>query len=183
MSPHQSEDIVYCTWTHRAGLPPLLRERLGDLDHLLRDLIISATSSVLLVAPYLSPSGVKSVKDGLAVAAKQGAFIRIVTENLDTNGGLNRKAIAELVAGDAGDRIESRLRVLTSSGPLPELVHAKLLVVDGQRGYLGSANLSQRALESNFEIGLSLHPRQAETLEHLISYLESNGHLAEMPIP
>lgn len=160
----------------------MLHERLGDLDHLLRELIVSATSSVLLVAPYLSPSGVRSIKDGLAVAVHRGALIRIVTEDLDSNGGLNRKAVTELVDGDSGRKIKSKLRILTASGPVAELIHAKVLVIDGRRGYLGSANLSWRALQSNFEIGVSLHPRQAGTIEGLVSYLEASGHISEIGV-
>ena len=177
MAQPKPDEAVFCTWTHRAGLPPQLHERLGDLDQLLRDLILSANSTALLVAPYLSASGMRSIKDALAVAARKGAFIRIVTGALDANGGLNRRALAELVDGESGITIGSRLRVLCASSPLPELVHAKLIVVDGARGYLGSANLSRRGLEFNFEIGVSLNSYQAKTIVDLISFMEADGHL------
>jgi phosphatidylserine/phosphatidylglycerophosphate/cardiolipin synthase-like enzyme len=54
-----------------------------------------------------------------------------------------------------------------------------MLVADAQAGYLGSANLSGRALDENFEIGVSLMPRQARALDGLISFLESRGTLQD----
>lgn len=174
------EDLAYCTWSHRSNLPPALRERLGDLDQLLRDLILSARTSVLIVAPYLSPAGMRALKNSLGVAAQNGAAVRLVTGDLDADEEQNRKAVRELISGDVGQLIAGRLRVLTAAESMPVLLHAKLIVIDGSRGYLGSANLSWRGMESNFEIGVSLGERQAESLEDLISYFDARSMLTEI---
>lgn len=178
-----NDDLVFCTWSHRSTLPPSLRERLGDLDQLLRDLALSARSSVLLVAPYLSPAGMRSLKNSLGVAAQNGASIRLVTGDLDADGQRNRRAIHELISGDAGAIIARRLRVLTATETLPVLLHAKLVVVDGSHGYIGSANLSWHAMESNLEIGVSLSSPQASALEDLIAYFEGRLMLRELALP
>jgi phosphatidylserine/phosphatidylglycerophosphate/cardiolipin synthase-like enzyme len=118
----------------------------------------------------------------LGVAAQNGASIRLVTGDLDAGEARNRKAIRELTSGEIGGLITHGLRVLIASESLPVLLHSKLVVVDRCRGYIGSANLSWHAMESNFEIGVSLSASQAETLDGLVDYLEARSMLTEVKL-
>lgn len=170
---------MYCTWSHRNLLPPALRDRFRDLDQFLKELLSSAESRVVIVAPYLSPAGLDAIRGPLAVAADRGAWLRLVTGDLQDPDGWNRRALRALVEGPGGDRIRGRLRVLTGSAEMPALLHAKFAVVDRHRGYLGSANLSWSAMEANFEVGTALASRQAEALDGLVAYLESQSFLVE----
>jgi phosphatidylserine/phosphatidylglycerophosphate/cardiolipin synthase-like enzyme len=164
---------IYCTWSHRELLPPGLQGRFRDLDQFLRDLVVSAEASVLLVAPYLSSLGMQALRGSLAAAAQRGVWIRLVTDASATSRKRNSEAINTLVADNEGRLVRPRLRVLSASSRLPVLFHAKFAVIDGIRGYLGSANLSFAGFEQNFEIGTGLAREQAEALDSLVSYLES----------
>lgn len=170
---------LYCTWSHRETLPPGLRTRFRDLDHFLRELIASATSSLLIAAPYLSPAGMKALQPSIATAAQQGAWIRLVTGGLDDPSGWNCRAIRSLMSGEEGKIVRRRFRVLAARGETPVLLHAKVIVADGARAYLGSANISLGALEKNLELGVALEAAQAETLEQLVSFLEAQGLLVD----
>jgi phosphatidylserine/phosphatidylglycerophosphate/cardiolipin synthase-like enzyme len=81
--------------------------------------------------------------------------------------------------GEDGDLIRERLRVLKVSRStfLNGLIHAKCIVVDCKRGYLGSANFSMSGLERNLELGVALSTEEAAALDALITYLEAHGDL------
>ena len=170
---------LYCTWSHRNGLPAGLRSRFRDLDDYLRTLASSAKSRLLMVSPYLSASGMGSLRGAIATSAQRGAWIRLVTSDLDRSGTTNRRAIAALLKGEDGDLIRERLRVLkvSRSALLNGLIHAKCIVVDGKRGYLGSANFSTRGLERNLELGVALSTEEAAALDELMTRLEAHGDL------
>jgi phosphatidylserine/phosphatidylglycerophosphate/cardiolipin synthase-like enzyme len=119
--------------------------------------------------------GMQSLRSSLATSAQRGAWIRLLTTDLEHADAWNRRAIATLIDGEDGALVRNRLRVLAPSEDLPALIHAKIILVDHCRGYLGSANLSQSAMDSNLELGLSLDPNQVNALESLISLLEAQN--------
>jgi phosphatidylserine/phosphatidylglycerophosphate/cardiolipin synthase-like enzyme len=123
--------------------------------------------------------GMKSLRPSLATSAQRGAWIRLLTSSLEQAAGRNRKAIAALVEGEDGALVRSRLRVLAPTENLPALIHAKIILIDHCRGYLGSANLSQSAMDYNLEVGLSLAPAQVSALESLIKLLEAQNFVVD----
>lgn len=119
------------------------------------------------------------LRSAIAVSAQRGAWVLLVTSGLDENEGLNRNAVSILLEGSDGTLIRNRLRVLKSTKSLSGLFHAKFVLVDRQRGYLGSANLSVNGLERNLELGTSLSADEARTLDDLVTYLEATGELED----
>ncbi|MCL5073983.1 MAG: phospholipase D-like domain-containing protein, partial [Actinobacteria bacterium] len=55
------------------------------------------------------------------------------------------------------------------------LPHAKLLIVDSKRGYLGSANFTKQGLTSRFEVGVELNEQQSRCVDKLLLKLEEKG--------
>ncbi len=172
-------DNLYCTWAYRKSLPPSLRSNLRELDHFVRTLCSSATSELILVAPYLSSAGLEALRGPIARSVQRGAWVRLVTDGLDQRNGANQRALRTLIAGEDGAIIKRRLRILTATEKLPALIHAKIILVDQKQGYLGSANLSQSALDRNFELGVSLALAQVKSLNSLLALMESRGLVAE----
>lgn len=170
---------LYCTWAHRSELPSNLRARFRDLDEYLRTLAFSAHQRLVLVAPYLSEGGLIGLRSAIAVSAQRGAWVLLVTSGLDENEALNRRAVSSLLEGNDGVLIRNRLRVLKAAESLSGFFHAKFMLVDGQRGYLGSANFSVNGLERNLELGTALSGEEARTLDELITYLEATGELED----
>lgn len=172
---------LFCTWTYRAALPPALRDQVADLDQLLRDLSLSARVSLLLVSPYLSAAGLRAMKGAVAMAARAGAWVTVVTTPLDGSEMRNRQAIEAFTDGEEGSFIDRRLRVLVPAPTFDELIHSKLVVADRQRGYIGSANFSWHGMESNLELGVCLQPGQAAAIAGIFEHLEASGKLVEAP--
>lgn len=176
--PRSATSTVYCTWSYRQSLPPSLRSKFQDLDHFVRTLCSSAKTHLLLVAPYLSPAGLSALRGPIAVSVVRGAWVRLLTGNLERPNGLNRRALRALVSGDDGAIVSNRLRILTGTETLPALIHAKIILSD-QKGYLGSANFSQGGMDSNFELGVALSKAQVVGLERLLAFFEAQGSIID----
>lgn len=174
-----TQQSVFCTWSYRDSLPQATRGHFRDLDYFIRVLCSSAESQLFLVAPYLSSSGMKSLKDSIAKSVQNGAWVRLVTGELEGDASLNKRAIRALVSGREGSIIKSRLRVLTPTKGMPALLHAKIILCDKREGYLGSANFSQSALDKNFELGVALGTTQVRALERLLNFFESQNLLED----
>jgi len=87
--------------------------------------------------------------------------------------------LRELVAGEEGGLVRGRIRVLSGSRGFQVLLHAKIVISDGEKGYMGSANLSWSGLDENFELGLSLSGSQASAIDALVASLEAQGFLED----
>jgi phosphatidylserine/phosphatidylglycerophosphate/cardiolipin synthase-like enzyme len=170
---------IFSTWARREDLPRGLSRDLGNLDALVRSTAGSAKESLLLVAPYLTADGVAALKPHIARAAATGAWIRLIMRS-PAQDRFNEKALMELIEGEQGQTIENRLRVLTAVDEYAALLHAKVVVADSARGYLGSANLTHKALDANLEVGVALTRGQSRTIADLFSFLESSGFLVEV---
>ena len=121
----------------------------------------------------------KSLRNSIAKSVQSGAWVRLITGDLSDEDGFNRRAIQALVSGDEGAIIRPRLRILSGSDSMPELLHAKIILCDNIQGYLGSANLSQSALNKNFEVGVALASGQVRSLERLFSFFEAQGFIED----
>jgi phosphatidylserine/phosphatidylglycerophosphate/cardiolipin synthase-like enzyme len=119
------------------------------------------------------------LRSAIAVSAQRGAWVLLVTSGLDENEALNRRAVSSLLEGLDGELIRNRLRVLRATESLSGFFHAKFVLVDRVRGYLGSANFSVNGLERNLELGTGLSAEEARTLDELITYFEATGNLED----
>jgi hypothetical protein len=74
-------------------------------------------------------------------------------------------------------------RSLDDSEKLRASLHAKCVVVDGVRAYVGSANLTEAAQLRNIEIGIVVNaPRTARAIEEHFEALIHGCHLARLPL-
>jgi hypothetical protein len=71
------------------------------------------------------------------------------------------------------------LTVLWYSGPPNSLMHAKFVVADRSRGYLGTANLTSLGMQRHIEIGVELSTQQASQLVGFLDQLTEEGAFAE----
>lgn len=179
MTQSLKQSYVFCTWAHRQELPKGLNRKFKDLDYFIKQLLSSARESIVIIAPYITPQGIKLIKESMFIAADRGAWIRIVIGDKKDESNWNKQALKELVKGQQGKIIRSRLRILHGAKGLSILLHSKIIIIDTKTGYLGSANISFSALEKNFEVGVALLPDQAASIEGLVSYWESSGLLKD----
>lgn len=167
---------LYSTSLPTSLLPEQLRLQFRDLDHLLRKLIASAEFRVTLLSPFWSRHGITAMADSLSVAAERGALIRLIVD-----AGIETEALRDCLkvfTTYPNHPVVRRLRILRGTN-LFTFIHAKVVLIDGKRGYLGSANFTAGGLERNFELGLDLGETQSTALEQLCGVFETKGLLKD----
>jgi phosphatidylserine/phosphatidylglycerophosphate/cardiolipin synthase-like enzyme len=135
----------------------------------IHDLLASAHERVLLVsfAAYTLPE----IAGDLHAAAERGAAVDVVFETEDDNVSYHGpSAPFANIPGLTRWRWPKELR------PDGAALHAKLLVIDGRRALVGSANLTHRALNENTEAGIVTDDeRLAAALESHVRHLMADG--------
>ncbi|EAQ98212.1 Phosphatidylserine/phosphatidylglycerophosphate/cardiolipin synthase [Congregibacter litoralis KT71] len=139
----------------------------------------SAREEVIVISAYLIPSpGLEAVVER---AARRGVRIRILTNSIRSNNHITahsayRNHIGELMEDGAElheVRIDAGNRTRYMLSPVDKkalALHAKVLVIDGDRVFVGSPNLDPRSMRINTEVGLlvrseALNERIRESVE------------------
>ena len=172
------------TWAHSEVLydsPDKASVEAGEVDgKLMRQRVEQAMkdvrSELLMVSPYLVPGD-----DGLRLLRglrERNVTLRILTNSLASSdapivqAGYDRYRIPLLEIGAELFEVrpvlgqpESRGGSVAKSGGGQFALHAKVMIFDRQRVFVGSMNFDQRSLKINTEIGLLIDSRDmAETL-------------------
>jgi phosphatidylserine/phosphatidylglycerophosphate/cardiolipin synthase-like enzyme len=111
-------------------------------------LIVGARARLRVFSPFVDPRGLNVLTVALAAATRRGVKMAIGYAER----GNRDHAIEQLDQRirDSGDATMLRTVAIESDRPFP---HLKLITADGERAYIGSANLTWPALTSNAEIG------------------------------
>ena len=137
---------------HAAASAPIWS---GSLFEAVHKLIMNAEQSVDIINPYWSADIVSQLFRGFD--RKQIKF-RLLTLISGKGGKKNLSALLQLqeIINKAGSSIEYYSPTDEQSKKTDAIapIHAKLVVADGCRAYLGSANLSKGGLYNGLEIGI-----------------------------
>lgn len=125
-----------------------------------------AEREILIISAYLIPT--VELEDAIERAAARGVRVRILTNSIRSNNHITahsayRKHIQELLTSGAElheVRIDAEDRDLYMLAPVEEkmlALHAKVLVIDDDAVFIGSANLDPRSLRINTEMGLLVY--------------------------
>jgi putative cardiolipin synthase len=125
-----------------------------------------AEEEILIISAYLIPS--INLEGAIERAVQRGVDVRILTNSIRSNNHLAahsayRKHINELLADGAQlheVRIDARDRHFYMFPPTDKkslALHAKALVIDKDKVFIGSANLDPRSLRLNTEMGLLVY--------------------------
>ena len=104
------------------------------------NLVASAKKSVDVEVQSLSDD---KLVDAIIKAKKAGITTRVVLDGDTLGGSAQEQAVADLKAGGVAVKLVST----------PD-IHAKAIVVDGARAYVGSQNFTSTALFANREVGI-----------------------------
>ncbi|MBI2931177.1 MAG: hypothetical protein HYY16_05960 [Planctomycetes bacterium] len=127
----------------------------------LGDLFSSARKSLKIFAPYVDPTFT-----GFVTTVR--APVRIVTTP-----GPGRPARPNPVLERCATICDLAVRYLNERRDRALLfqMHAKLVLADGERAYVGSANLTDTSVHYNLELGLLIEDREVlATLERVFDY-------------
>lgn len=147
-------------------------QSIPDIASTIRSQVFSADSSVRVANPYFDPS-LELVAD-LASLPQRGVDTRLLTretadEDGDTRATLNR--MWDLIDHECRENFEVRdlYRWDDSKGAQAFATHAKIVIVDDTVCYVGSANLTDTSLSTNFEFGVVV---QGDIVEEAISVFD-----------
>lgn len=140
------------------------------LDGLVIDVIRHARHELLLGGPFWDNLGFDALSEVLIPAMKRGARVTFVVDRpseASHRANLQRQLSHFATYGD--------LRALWYGGPSYGLMHAKFVVADHKRGYVGTANLTSWGFGTHIEVGVELLPGQCEQLHDFVERLEAAG--------
>lgn len=143
-------------WQIVATIPKVLdRSRLPDnlvmTKACILQMIESAKSELWLASPFMDYGAISFVKDPLAEVLRRRGSVRILTT------GVNIDFTTNLLGALAEGAPMENLTVWEAPTVASLLgTHAKAIVSDSRRGYLGSANLTIPGLDEHFELGVRL---------------------------
>jgi phosphatidylserine/phosphatidylglycerophosphate/cardiolipin synthase-like enzyme len=145
----------------------------------LHDLVCDASSRILIVS--FAAYTLAEIAADLEAAAGRGCEVDVVFETEEDSAGKYAGPASKPFGGLHGAR---RWRWPATQRTSGALLHAKLLVIDGRRALVGSANLTHRALTANLEAGVLIEdPELASDLEdHVRSLIRGGTLVAVDPI-
>ncbi|MGE3259001.1 MAG: phosphatidylserine/phosphatidylglycerophosphate/cardiolipin synthase family protein [Geobacter sp.] len=130
-----------------SGSPQHLR---SSIRATFRVAMASATEELLIVNPYFIPG--PRIMRSLLRAARRQVRVRLL---------LPARSDVPLVRLVSHSTYESLLKAGIEIFELErQLLHAKLMLIDGERTVLGSANLDQRSFHRNYEINAVIRSRE-----------------------
>jgi phosphatidylserine/phosphatidylglycerophosphate/cardiolipin synthase-like enzyme len=140
------------------------------------ELIRSANDHLVLMSPFLSERAYKRLRPALHTAAANDADITLITNSL-TYGETNyNQEFTSAVLGD--ERLTSQTTVYEYlNDETWTTFHAKIVIADEMRAYLGTANLTHRGLGDNLELGIIFRDNTVERLSTLVEMLRSSSFL------
>ena len=148
--------------------PPAVRETAG----VLLELIDGATTTLTLATPFVDSGGISFLSEALVGAGRRGVVANVITSP-------GQASMFADLARQWSSKANSRLRVIEVRTDLSALgSHAKIMVADGERAYVGSANLTSAGLGRHIEIGIEVEGPHVGELVRILSAMERLGTVA-----
>ncbi len=142
------------------GVPDGPDEDLDRIRKMLHGALSVAQESIGIVTPYFLPDD--ALVTALGVAALRGVSIDIL---LPEKG--NLRFVQWAMEAQLWQVLENGCRVWKTPPPFD---HAKLMVVDGQWSFIGSANWDPRSLRLNFELNCEFYSEElAQQLQDVVA--------------
>jgi hypothetical protein len=148
----------------RGRAPEPVRETAGVIF----SLVEQAKQELWVVTPFLDPLSVNFLRAPIANALSRGVVVHILTAES------NESFVEELIG--PMDAPPAKMYVTYASDDLSQLgSHAKAVVADRERAYLGSANLTSYGLTRHFELGALLQGPSVEAIVRLFAEIADAG--------
>lgn len=174
LSTGPAEPQIELTGTFPPGLGTEGITGVRPLSDDLRRIFFDADSVVRIANPYFDPS--QSVVGDIASLANRGITTKILTRETESASKGLREALNDVYETvDAESRFRLEVRDLykehEDTGRQAHATHAKIAIADRDICYLGSANLTDKSLSSNFELGVLI--RDEETVSTAIKVFDA----------
>jgi phosphatidylserine/phosphatidylglycerophosphate/cardiolipin synthase-like enzyme len=148
----------------------------GSLLDTMGSLISGVQHHIILINPFWSLIGIHTLLRRVTRASFAGVEMVILTQPKIALSVEERHCLQQLL--DAMKSRGAQCTVLTPvyAGSNTPLLHAKALVVDHQRAYLGSANITGNGMDFSVELGLEFEGELARQLGKWLTFLAQQMH-------
>lgn len=134
------------------------------VSHLV-SLINYAKRELLVVAPYWSEQGVAAIRRSLKPDRREGLRITLITDAQSKPSDVaGAEFFKDIMVNQFGAKVTHLEPRELDSGRIP-MLHAKVVIADKKRAYVGSANFSQNGLSNSIEVGIAIAGRPALQLD------------------
>lgn len=150
-----------------------------------RELLLNAQSSVQIANPYFDSE--RTVVDDIASLPRRGVTTKILTretEDPDRHLRETLNTLYEHLETRTRDNLEIRdlYEIDPDTGYQQLATHAKLVIIDEEFCYIGSANLTYHSLLRNFEFGVLLSGTIAETVSTIFDDVFAHARQVDLPL-
>lgn len=139
------------------------------------DLLASASRSATVLNPFYTQVGFELLREALLAVPKRGGTLTLVTRDVYQGSGENMNYIRQLVNGFHSLNQLNQLNIYEFNRKYHDSAtfHAKAVIVDRERAYIGSANMTEGSLRSAIELGAVIRgesiPVLAETVDKMLA--------------
>lgn len=174
LTPKEDSKLLWnIDYEFRNQLPQTLRIEFNELSAFLKNIISIAQKQVIFCAPYFSIAGIKVLDSSIQAALKNNPELKFIFLLDAEEKSINQNFIYDIHLYIPKNNYSLYLPTKKIDENL--IFHSKFLIVDTKIGYLGSANFSDRALRSQFELGVKLSESDCSNLEVLVGkWIELN---------
>lgn len=145
--------------------PEVFEPASRSLAALIKYAISRATKELFLVSPFLDRNGAELLAGALRGANKRNVQVYLISHGLDQNTTKTNEILN--IYQESAPNINVFTSPKTYSGEYL-LLHAKLVVADGEYAVLSSANLTSYGLKTHLEIGVGIEGGNAQKLRKLL---------------
>jgi phosphatidylserine/phosphatidylglycerophosphate/cardiolipin synthase-like enzyme len=161
-----------------ASVPGEFENHSADLMARLIQFVRNAETELLVVTPFFSRFGVDAFVNHLAQATGRGVQVSILTRDV-TGGGKNGEHVRRIYEKVADSGHSRNLRLLEYASDHGRL-HAKALISDNTKAYVGSANFTNYSLKSAIEIGLIIQGSVVDDLVEFFAVVQASRDTSEL---
>jgi hypothetical protein len=168
------KNYEHLLWTLPIGtveIPHSISTNFLYLNSWINNTIQTTTNRLIFIAPYFSVSGIKNLVTSLNALLKKKQII-IDWIVCDINNKNNFEAFDFLRKTLDKEYLNNISFYSTNTRTHnPFVFHAKVLLSDEKKGYIGSANFSKNGLENMLELGIELNEEKSRSLTQLVDFL------------
>lgn len=159
--PTEPWDLV-ASLPREVSLPAGLRRTTGET---LIQLVVQATISLRLAAPFIDRPGLSFMGEALAAATSRGVKLELLLPTRSTHAD---SAVEHLVATIAAGGRSSNFAVSALREDAP-WAHLKVLTSDSRSAYIGSANVTSAGISGrNLELGVLVRGESVLVVERIL---------------
>lgn len=171
--PRQRRPILYTSPPEL--IPQKMAAEVDDIRNLLTELISGAQDSILILSPYTTVSALKDILRPLTARPEPRSLnIKVFIANPLSDAKRQITKLKAILPATFSDKLSFYYRADVPNDD-ESILHAKILIVDGSKGYLGSANFTAQGLQKHFELGIEMSDKQASAAKDLLEHLISKG--------